>query len=101
MRPTPALMERCRALDYHHMVAKILSTNTASIEYIQYAGIIGGVLGLVAIGLFHRVFDKRMTLIIGVTVYTCTQTIPVGLQLMELMPTDPIVLRWILVSLQR
>ena len=74
--------------------------DTTSIEYIQYAGIAGGVLGLGVIGLFHRIFDKRMTLIIGVTLYTCTQTIPVVLQLIGLMPTDPFVLRWTLVTLQ-
>ena len=33
-----AQMERCRQYRYHHMVAKILSTNTASIEYNKRLG---------------------------------------------------------------
>ena len=74
--------------------------DTVSIEYIQYASVAGGVLGLLAIGVFHRVFDKRMTLIIGVILFTCTQTIPITLHLAGLMPTDPMILRWLLVSLQ-
>ena len=74
--------------------------DTTSIEYIQYAGIFGGVFGLVLIGLFHRVFDKRMTLIIGVFAYMGASTIPVAFKLLGWMPTDPTVLRWTLVLAQ-
>lgn len=74
--------------------------DTTSIELIQYAGIAGGIIGLFLIGPFHRLLDKRMTLIIGVFVYTTTATAPVALQLVGLMPTDPGILRWILFAAQ-
>ena len=32
------LIERCRELEYHHLVAKIFATNTASIEYNRKLG---------------------------------------------------------------
>ncbi len=71
--------------------------STTAIEYIQYASILGGLLGLGVIGLFHRVFDKRMTLIIGVVTYSVCQTLPIALQLMGLMPADKVLVQWILV----
>ncbi len=74
--------------------------DTTSIEYIQYASVLGGLIGILAIGLFHRIFDKRMTLIIGVCAYAVTGTLPVALQLVGMMPTDPIVLRWVLIVVQ-
>ena len=74
--------------------------DTTSIEYIQYAGLIGGLLGLGCLGLFHRLFDKRMTLIVGVVMFTLTQTVPIALELVGGMPTDPDIVRWTLVILQ-
>jgi GPH family glycoside/pentoside/hexuronide:cation symporter len=71
--------------------------DTQGIEFVQYAGISGGLIGLVLIGPFHRIFDKRMTLIIGVFTYSIASTLPIALQLIGMMPQDPLMLLWLLV----
>ncbi len=74
--------------------------DTQSIEYIQYAGIIGGLLGLALLGPFHRWLDKRMTLIIGVVTYTAAATLPVAAKLLGVAPDDPLTVRTMLIIAQ-
>lgn len=74
--------------------------DVAGIKYVQYAGIVGGILGLFLLGPFHRLFDKRMTLIIGVVVYTGCATLPIALQLVGWMPSDLKALTWALIAAQ-
>lgn len=68
------------------------------IEYAQYGAISGGLVGLAVIGSFHRMFDKKMTLIMGVILTSVAGTAPVVLKLMGLMPEDQSVLIPILVG---
>ncbi len=71
-----------------HVYTFFWELETNGIEYAQYGGIFGGLLGLAAIGLFHRVFDKRMTVIMGVLLTSLAGTVPVALKMMGLMPED-------------
>jgi Na+/melibiose symporter-like transporter len=69
------------------------------IEYAQYGAIVGGLVGLAFLGLFHRWLDKRMTLIVGVVVSSIAGTLPVVFKMMGLMPEDQSVLIPILVTI--
>ena len=71
--------------------------DTTSIQLIQYANILGGIGGLFLLGWFHRVFDKRLTLIMGVVAYSITITAPIVLKISGLMTSDPMVVRWLLI----
>jgi GPH family glycoside/pentoside/hexuronide:cation symporter len=82
-----------------HVYTFFWELETNGIEYAQYGAIVGGLIGLSAIGWFHRVFDKRMTLILGVVLASLASTAPVALKMMDLMPEDPAVLVPIIVSL--
>jgi Na+/melibiose symporter-like transporter len=68
------------------------------IEYAQYGAIVGGLIGLAVLGMFHRWLDKRMTLIIGVVITSVAGTLPVLLKMMGFMPEDQSVLIPVLVS---
>jgi len=72
---------------------------TSGIEYAQYGAIAGGLVGLALVGTFHRLLDKRMTLILGVILTSLAGTIPVALKLMDLMPEDQSILVPILVCI--
>ena len=58
-----------------HVYTFFWELETNGIEYAQYGGIFGGLTGLAAIGLFHRKFDKRMTVIMGVVLTYATMLV--------------------------
>ena len=82
-----------------HVYTFFWELETQGIEYAQYGAIVGGLMGLAAIGLFHRIFDKRMTLIMGVVLASLVGTVPVALKMMGLMPADQSILVPILVTM--
>lgn len=74
--------------------------DTTGIQFVQYAGVIGGLCGIVVIGWFHRVFDKRLTLIVGVIAFAVSATLPVFLELFGWMTSDKDLLLVILIGAQ-
>lgn len=81
-----------------HLLTFVWELETSGIEFTQYGGIIGGLLGISLITTLHRKVDKRKTLIIGVSTSACAGTLPVACYLAGLMPDDPAVLVPILVT---
>jgi Na+/melibiose symporter-like transporter len=73
--------------------------DTRGIQWIQYAGIIGAICGVPLAPQFNRWFDKKWTVIVGVSVGALTDTVPVLLKLLDAMPHDPTTLVYILVGL--
>jgi len=80
-----------------HVLTFFWELGTNGIEYAQYGSIVGGLVGLAVIGAFHRLLDKRMTLVLGVVLTSIAGTLPVVLKMMDLMPEDPAILVPILV----
>lgn len=72
-----------------HLLTFYWELETTGIEYSQYGGIVGGLIGVFTVPILNRLVDKRMTLIIGVIVFSIAGTLPVLLTLFGLMPTDP------------
>lgn len=67
-----------------------LDTNGIMAWQISYA--IGGLSGLPFVRWFNHHLDKKVTVIWGVSISTIMGTAPVMLQLVHLMPTDPVTL---------
>ncbi len=74
--------------------------DTTGIQFVQYAGVIGGLIGIAMISWFHRVFDKRVTLIFGVIAFASCATVPVLLQLFGWMAQDKGIVLTILIGTQ-
>lgn len=75
-----------------HQLTFFWEIDTKGIEYTQYGGVAGGLLGLAMVSFLNRWVDKRMTLIIGVVIFAIVGTLPPLLQNFSLMPTDHSVL---------
>ena len=73
--------------------------DTKGIQWIQYAGIIGAICGVPLAPQFNRWFDKKWTVIVGVSVGALTDTVPVMLKLIGAMPENPATLVPILIGL--
>jgi len=82
-----------------HLMTFYWQLDTKSIQWIQYAGIGGAIMGVPLAPLFTRWFDKKWTVIVGVAVGGACDNLPIMGKLAGLMPTDPTLLTYALVAL--
>ncbi|TNE39269.1 MAG: hypothetical protein EP347_04985 [Alphaproteobacteria bacterium] len=81
-------------LGVHSALATHLKTffwhlDTSGIRAWQMASIVGAIMGLPFTPRFNRIFEKKMTVILGIIGTTFFSTLPVLLKLLHLSPTDP------------
>jgi Na+/melibiose symporter-like transporter len=84
-------------LGVHGALATHLKTffwhlDTSGIRAWQVSAILGGIAGIPFSAKINRIFDKKMTVILGVAIATLMGTGPVILNLIGLMPRDPAIL---------
>jgi len=82
-----------------HLMTFYWQLDTKSIQWIQYAGIGGAIMGVPLAPLFTRWLDKKWTVIAGVAVGGVCDNLPIMGKLAGLMPTDPTLLTYALVAL--
>ncbi len=82
-----------------HLMTFYWQLDTTGIQWIQYAGLIGAICGVPLAPQFNRWFDKKWTVIVGVSVGALTDTVPVLLKLVGAMPENQATLVYILIGL--
>jgi Na+/melibiose symporter-like transporter len=82
-----------------HLMTFYWQLDTTGIQWIQYAGLIGAICGVPLAPQFNRWFDKKWTVIVGVSVGALTDTVPVLLKLVGAMPENQATLVYILIPL--
>ncbi len=82
-----------------HLMTFYWQLDTQSIQWIQYAGITGAILGVPLAPSFNRWFDKKWTVIVGVTIAAVCDNTPIMLNLAGVMPHDPTILSRVLIAL--
>jgi Na+/melibiose symporter-like transporter len=82
-----------------HLMTFFWQLDTKSIQWIQYAGIGGAIMGVPLAPSFNRWFDKKWTVIVGVVVGASCDKTPIMAQLAGAMPDDPAVLADVLIAL--
>ena len=81
-----------------HLQTFFWQLDSLAIQWWQYAGIVGGMVGIPFTPFFNRVFDKKWSVILGVVVCVLGATGPVMLALAGLMPTSYMLLVPLLVA---
>ena len=81
-----------------HLQTFFWQLDSLAIQWWQYAGIVGGMVGIPFTPFFNRVFDKKWSVILGVVVCVLGATGPVMLALAGLMPTSYVLLVPLLVA---
>ncbi|MDE0690706.1 MAG: MFS transporter [Gammaproteobacteria bacterium] len=81
-----------------HLKTFFWQLESVAIQWWQYAGIVGGMVGVPFTMFFNRIFDKKWTVILGVVVCVLGATGPVIASLFGLMPTSYAVLAVLLVG---
>lgn len=81
-------------LGIHNALATDLKTffwqlDTNGIRAWQISSIVGGILGVPLVPIFNKLYEKKVTIMWGVSVSTVMGTAPVLLQLVNLMPGNP------------
>lgn len=82
-----------------HLMTFYWQLDTKGIQWIQYAGLIGAICGIPLAPQFNRWFDKKWTVIVGVSVSALCDTAPVMLKLFDVMPGNHVALVPILIGL--
>ena len=82
-----------------HLMTFYWQLDTKGIQWIQYAGLIGAICGIPLAPQFNRWFDKKWTVVVGVSVGALTDTVPVLMKLFDAMPRDSATLVPILIGL--
>ena len=82
-----------------HLMTFYWQLDTKGIQWIQYAGLIGAICGIPLAPQFNRWFDKKWTVVVGVSVGALTDTVPVLMKLFDAMPHDSAMLVPILIGL--
>ena len=81
-----------------HLKTFFWQLDSLAIEWWQYAGIVGGMVGIPFTPYFNRLLDKKWSVILGVVVCVLGGTGPVMLALAGLMPTSYFLLVSLLVA---
>jgi GPH family glycoside/pentoside/hexuronide:cation symporter len=82
-----------------HLMTFYWQLDTRSIQWIQYAGIIGAIAGVPLAPSFNRWFDKKWTVIVGIVVSALCDNTPIMFKLAGAMPGDPATLADVLIAL--
>ncbi len=82
-----------------HLKTFFWQLDTFGMQWWQYAGTVGGIVGVPLTLYFNRLLDKKWTVITGVVVCVLGATVPVMLQLAGLMPGAGLILVWLLVAM--
>ena len=72
-----------------HLMTFYWQLDTKGIQWIQYAGLIGAICGIPLAPQFNRWFDKKWTVIVGVSVGALADTVPVLLKLFDADAGEP------------
>jgi len=76
-----------------HLLTFFWEVDASGIEYTQYGGVAGGLIGIVIAPLMNRWLDKKMTLTIGIVLFAFVITLPVMFKLTGAIEThSPLVL---------
>jgi glycoside/pentoside/hexuronide:cation symporter, GPH family len=84
---------------FMHLMTFYWQLDTKGIQWIQYSGLIGAICGIPLAPQFNRWFDKKWTVVVGVSVGALTDTVPVLMKLFDAMPHDTATLVPILIGL--
>ena len=82
-----------------HLMTFYWQLDTKSIQWIQYAGIGGAIVGVPLAPSFNRWFDKKWTVIVGVLIGAICDNTPIMLNLAGAMPGDRATLADVLIAL--
>ena len=82
-----------------HLMTFYWQLDTKSIAWVQYAGIIGTIAGVPLAPAFNRWFDKKWTVIIGVSVGALCDNLPILLHSLGAMPHRVTLLAAVLIAL--
>ena len=82
-----------------HLMTFYWQLDTKQIQWIQYAGIVGAIMGVPLAPAFNRWFDKKWTVIVGVFIGALCDNTPIMFKLAGAMPDDPTTLADILIAL--
>ena len=82
-----------------HLMTFYWQLDTKSIQWIQYAGIIGAITGVPLAPSFNRWFDKKWSVIVGIVVSALCDNTPIMFKLAGAMPGDPATLADVLIAL--
>ncbi len=82
-----------------HLMTFYWQLDTRSIQWIQYAGIAGAIIGVPLAPSFNRWFDKKWTVIVGVVLAAFADNTPILFKLVGLMPDDVTTLAQTLIAL--
>ncbi len=82
-----------------HLMTFYWQFDTKTIQWIQYAGIIGAISGVPLAPAFNRWFDKKWTVIVGVAIGAACDNTPILLNLGGVMPHNLEILAGVLIAL--